>query len=81
MPDVSDSTADPALLSRQQKLRLLVLTGLGGSLWLSPFVLEYVEIAFAIPVNESMFQPFGKLVSFLGFVYLLVLGGRLVVEN
>lgn len=70
-----------ALLSRRQKLRLLVLAGVGGSLWLSPFVLEYVEIAFAIPITESMLQPFGKLVSFVGFVYLIVLGGRLAVEK
>jgi len=71
----------PPLLSRQQKARLLVLAGVGGSLWLSPFVLRYVEIAFAVGVNESLFQPLGNLVWFLGFVYLAVLGGRLVAEN
>lgn len=61
-------------LSTHQSGRLASLFGLGGLLWFSPSVLEFIEIAFAFRLNESMFKPFGGVILFISFLYLFSIG-------
>lgn len=57
----------------RQRTRLLLVFGLGGTLWLSPIVLELVVVAFAFRMNESMLRPLGGTLLFFGFLYALII--------